>query len=419
MTSASFTSSIIAVILCYNVSGKFGRRKFLRCVVILYIILWTTILFTSSMSVIIICFGLYGIASATQYIISYAYIGEVTNPKNREIIGVAYNAASTLGILVELCLSSYFSYTVLALFPLCVSVFALVTSTLMIESPYYLVSRGKNEPALRNLCFLNNRHGENEVLADLETVREYVNEQVSHQQGRNKLQIILMPANLKLTIIMIFVCGFATMHSSTLISSTGAFILKDFQHYVDGNVFINIITISKGIVQFCSIFTIKKFNRRTLLLVGFPLCGIIQLACGLCFYIQSQNGNSIGWMAYTIAYLLAAHQIFLSLTFGLALELLKMEIFPYRMKEFYSSLMICTGDWFIFIQIRSYFWIEPILGNSFILAFYTVCSFVTVSIIYFFIQDTKGKTLLQIRTDINEEFRADSGNAEFESLSYS
>lgn len=273
---------------------------------ILYIILWTTILFTTSMTVIIICFGVYGIASATQYIISYAYIGEVTSPKNREIIGVVYNVASSLGALVELSLSSYFSYTILALFPLCMSVFALVTSTLMVESPYYLVSRGKNEPALQNLCFLNNRHDENEVLADLETVREYVNEQVSNHQGKNKLEIVLMPANLKLTIIMIFVCGFSTMHTSNLISSTGAFILKDFQNFVDGNVFINMITIAKGILQFCSIITIKKFNRRTLLLVGYPLCGFLQFVCGVCFYIQLKNGNAIGWLAHAIAYLLAA-----------------------------------------------------------------------------------------------------------------
>lgn len=417
MTSASYTSSIISVILCYNVGGKFGRKTFLRCVAILYMILWATIFFTSSMMVIIICFGMYGIASSTQYIISYAYIGEVASPKNREIIGVVYNMASTIGLLLELCLSSYFNFNMLALFPFCASIFALIMSTLMVESPYYLANKGKNELALRNLCFLNNRHGENEVLADLETVREYVNEQATNQGGKTKLQIVLMPENLKLTVIMIFVSGLSAMHTSNLITSTGVYILKDFQNYVNGNVFLNMIISTKGLLQFCSIFTIKRFNRRTLFLVGYPICGLLQLTCGLCFYIQSQNGNTIGWLAHVIAYLLAAHLIVNSLTYGLALELLKMEIFPYKMKEFYSSLMLFTGDWFIFAQIQSYFLLEPILGNHFWLFLYTICSFAAVSIIFFFIQDTKGKTLLQIRTDINEELRVNTENDELESLS--
>lgn len=389
----------------------------MRCVAILYVIIWTTILLSTSMVVIIGCFWVYGITSAIHCIISYAYIGEVTSPKNRELIGVVYNAASAIGTISELSLSSFFAYYALAAFPLCVSVLALLVSSYMVESPYYLVSSGKNEPALRNLRYLNDRQGENEVLADLETVRAYVNEQTTDgQPAKRKLHIALTPANLKSSLVMILVCGFSTMHSSTLITNTGPFILKDFKQYVNGITFVSAFASARGLLQLCSIFTIKRFDRRTLFLVGYPLCGLLQLACGLCFHIESQNGNAVGWLARVIACLLAAHQIFMCLTFGVALEILKMEIFPYKLKEFYSSLILCTGDWFIFLQIQSYFSMEPTLGNSFLLASYTICSLVTVFMIYFFIQDTKGKTLLQIRTDLNGEFRSNVGDTELESL---
>lgn len=401
MSSVSFTSSIFAVLLCCRITDKYSHRQVLIFVAIFYTIAWTLILFTKSMKVIIICFWFYGIASGTQLVISYSYISEVSNPKNRELLGTAYHLSATLGIQAECLLAYLYNYQLQVLLPLFMSVIALGISLLMVESPYSLVDQNKDEQASHNLCYLNDRKDEKQVVNDLNMVRQYVNEQRSNRSVNMNLKTILMPANLKLTAIMVIVSGLSSIHTSYLVTYTGAFLLKDFKNFTNGHVFVTIYSTSRVILQFSTFITIKKFSRRTLFLVGYPTASLIQLIIGLCYYIESQNGNTIHWLADVIAYLLTALQIVVSLTFGIAVEILKMEVFPHELKKFCTSLLILSCDWFAFILVKSYYFAEPILGNACLMTIYALIPFVTVTIIYFCIHDTKEKTLLQIRTDIN------------------
>ncbi|KAK7574040.1 hypothetical protein V9T40_011231 [Parthenolecanium corni] len=405
ITSISFTSSIFSVLLFYCASSRFGRKQFLLCIASFYVIVWALILCTSSMMVILICFWLYGIASSTQYIIGYTYIGEVSNPRNRELLGATYCIATAVGTEVEYLISIFSSYRVLAIFPLVVSIMALFTSYLMVESPFYLVDKGDETQALQNLCYLSNKNEDAEALSDLQMVKEYVNE---HKDNglKNNLQIILTPSNLKITLIMILMNVLSVVHAAYLVSLTGSYVLKDFSASIDGDVFFNIFFTSRIFLMICSFYTVKRFDRKQMFLVGFPMTGLLHIICSICFYIESINGNSIYWLVNVIAIVLIAILILAALSFSIALEILKIEIFPYKMKEFYTSIMLFSGDWAAFALVKSYFFVEPIIGNTFVMAIYALINFVTTIMVYYFVPQTKNKTLLQIRSDVNPEFRA-------------
>lgn len=333
-----------------------------------------------------------------------AYIGEITDPENREVLGLTIYLAGGIGTAVEYLLSYLNSYHLLALFPLLVSILGIFISTWMVDSPYYLVSQDEGNIALKHLAYLNDKDEEEECLVDLEDVREYVDEHKNVWSVKNNLEIICMPANLKLVLILILVNGLSTMSGSTLVSMTGSFLLKDFASSVDGDRFTNVFNILRIGLDFCTFYTVKKYDRRTLFLVGYPTVGFLHLICGLCYYIESENDNGIDWLAQVIAFLLISFSVVSSQTYHIALGIIKLEIFPHKFKEFYSSLLLCTCDWFIFIVNRSYFSLEPVYGNAFLMTVYGIVHFATGVIIYFFISDTKNKTLLQIRTDINAEF---------------
>lgn len=405
MTSISFTSSIFAVILCYYTAGKVSHRRFLIGVASYYLIAWSVILYTSSVNVILLCFWLYGIASGTQYIISYAYIGEIASPKNREMLGLSYGLATAVGAQVEYLLAIFQSYYLLPILPISASIVALLLSNLMVESPYYLVSQGKNGQALDHLRYLNYRNDEKRALEDLEMVKKYVNERKDIHLKRN-LDIILLPTNLKLTVIMIIVCAFSVVHFSCLVSSIGPYVLKDFINYINGNVFVGMTSTLSLIFPFISLYVLKKFNRKTLFIIGYPAAGISQLILALCYYVEAQNGNTVGWLAYVTVAVIMIMKIVIKSTYGPALEILKLEVFPHKMKEFYMSLLLCIDDWTAFFLIKIYFYVEPIAGNAGVLVFCGLISFVSFAIIYFYIEETKGKTLLKIRADINRELQS-------------
>lgn len=402
ISSISFTSSTFSVVLFYCASSRFGRRQFLLCIASFYVIVWILILFTSSVTVVMICFWLYGIASGTQYIIGYAYIGEVSSPRNRELLGTTYGVATAIGTEVEYLLSSFRSYRLLALFPLIVSILAVAISFFMVESPCYLVDKGDDEQALKNLCYLLNKNEETEAYPDLLMVKEYVNEQKDNGLTNN-LQIILMPSNVKLILLMILVNVLSVAHAAYLVTLTGSYVLKDFSASVNGEVFFNIFFTARILLMFGSFFTIQNFDRKKMLLMGFLMTGLLQLICSLCYYVESIYDNTIHWLAITISCLLVIALFLAALTFSIALEILKIEIFPHKMKEFYMSLLLFSGDWAAFTLVKSYFFMEPIIGNASVMLIYAFLNFVTIIIVHLFVPHTKDNTLLQIRTDLKAE----------------
>lgn len=403
MTSISFTSSIFAVLLCFQIGDKFSHRQILTCIVTFYVAVWILILLTSSIKMIIFYFWMYGIASGMQYIIVCAYIGEITDPQNREILGLTIYLAGGIGTEMEYLISYLNSYHLLALFPLLIAIIGFFISTWMVESPYFLVSQGKVDQALKNLAYLTDRN-EQQCLTDLKAVKEYVDEHRHVWSVRGSMELIFMPANFKLVLTMIIVNGLSNICGSKLASLTGSLLLKDFKNSVNGDYFINIFNILSILLNFCSFYTVKKFDRRTLFLVGYPTVGLLHLICSLCYYVESKSGNGITWLAQLIAFLILSFLIVSSQTYNIALGILKLEIFPHKFKAFYSSLLLCTSDWFIFALNRSYFSLEPAVGNALLMMVYGMVLFVNGAIIYFLIGDTKNKTLLQIRTDINEKF---------------
>lgn len=160
---------------------------------------------------------------------SCVYAGEMSSPKNRELIGTSYGLATMVGAELEILVSLFGDYRLLALFPLVASALALGAAYFMVESPYYLVGRGDDERALRNLRYLQNEASDAEALAELHAVKEYVDEQKNERWQPNDCEIVLQPKNLRLTLLMIVLNGLSAMNCANLIPQTGSFILKDFQ----------------------------------------------------------------------------------------------------------------------------------------------------------------------------------------------
>lgn len=300
-------------------------------------------------------------------------------------------------------MSAFNNYRWLALFPALVSVFALLISSLMIESPYYLVSKGEDGQALKSLSYLNDKEESSDSAGDLETVRKYVNERRKRPAAADNVRMMRTPGNLKLVLVLVVVNGVSITNCMCVVSGTGSLMLNHFGDSVNGTLFVNVYSALRIVSMACSFVTIDKFGRRCLFLLGYTATGFIQLVCAVCYYVEQSNANSLVWLANAIAYSLLLCLVIYQLTFAVALEILKLEIFPHKFKEFYASILCFTSDCFAFAVVKSYFYVEPIMGNAFLMLVYAIVSFIGASVIFFCVRDTKGKTLQQIRTELNAE----------------
>lgn len=398
MASISSTGTLISVVLCFTLSNKVSWKVFITGSAVSFTLSWLLILVSSSPKIIVACFFVYGVAASILVITAHVYFTEVASPANRGCIILLYFLATDFGILVENLMSTFGSYRLLAAFPLVMGVVTLVLSFFMVESPYFLLSKGRDEEALDNLRYLQDKTAGEDTSGELKTMKKYMQEQRGIDV--NDFQAIFLPGNLKLlgTIILIKLPG--TFSCNTIIYAYGPLLIRGLEPHVNGRTFIYVYGLMKTVCDVLSLGTVKKFNRYTLLVFGQVALAVIQLAIFLCFFLEKQNNfQSDAFVAYAIAILLVGLMIVGSLTCDAAIEVYKAEVFPHRLKEFYMSVIAFLSDSIGFVAVKSYFWLFNLLGIDYLVLFYSSCSLLGAVFSYFLIQETKGKSLNQIRTD--------------------
>lgn len=174
--------------------------------------------------------------------------------------------------------------TTVAAFPLVAGVLTLMLSFFMVESPYYLVSKDRDEEAAENIRWLLNKKPDEDLSAELASVKKYVNEQRSIDVSDFKS--IFLPGNLKLLCTILQIGSPGTICVSTVLYAYGPMLIKDLEPHLNGRTFTLIFGTLRTICQFLSMITVIRFNR----FYGMIGCALIQAACAFCFYLERENG---------------------------------------------------------------------------------------------------------------------------------
>jgi len=267
----------------------------------------------------------------------------------------------------------------------------------MVESPYYLVSKGKNEEAVKNLRWLHDKAADDSMSAELAEIKSYVEEQ--HGVVISDFKTIFSPGNVKLLGALILIGVPGTINCNTVIYTYGSVIIQDVDAYVNGAWFTNVCSTIRTLCTLLGILTVKKFRRRVLIVNGLLVAAFIELACSFCFHLGRELNYKSKFIAQAISGLLFLFMLVKGTTVSPAFSVLKPEVLPHRLKECYMSLLGFKTDILSFIVIKSYFWLSDILGMDYLLLFYSSFYMLGIPCAYIFIRDTKGKSLNQIRID--------------------
>lgn len=397
VASISFSGTFVSVCICYVLGNKVGRRKFLITCATIFTSAWLLILATNSVDVVIFCFFFYGIAASMVATIGNVYFGEIATPRNREVLGISYGLAGAIGTNIEILLSMFECNQLLTLFPFVMSLITLATSVFMVESPCYHLSQNLNDEAAINMCWLNDRTTLHDLHDMFQSMQEYVDEQKEKRLG--KMNGAFTRSNLKLISVMLFISAASHVSCIPIIVQYGSLIIHRFRDSINGKVFVGFYSGSMVLAGLISLYTLKIFSRRTMLLCGIFLSALIQQYCSLLFYVEEMYDYNIPYVAIEIAVLLIIHLVVTSTMFGASMVVLKAEIFPHDLKEFYSSLLAFTHDSVSFIVIKSFINLSTKISPHFLFLIFSMFAYASTVVAYFFISDTKGKTLYQIRKD--------------------
>jgi sugar porter (SP) family MFS transporter len=409
-TSSALIGCMVGAILCIVLSDKFGRKKLL----ILAGLLFSLSALGTAFADTFWWFNFYriigGVAMGIALNLSPLYIAEVAPPEKRGMFVTLMQLLVMVGVLLAQVVNWQISLLDSSLpdspdFATLASSWsgqygwrwmfgveaipALLFFGLMFfvpESARWLVKNNQESKARKILQKIGGTLYAELAIGDIKsTVNEDSLAKVNFKELLNKRIIRLLGIGIFLAFLQQWSGLNVVIYYAADIFQAAGYTLKQMM--------LNIVVIGGVMVLsvFITIFTVDRFGRKKLLLIGTSAMAIIYLFIGYSFY-TGQGG-------LPVVFLVLANVMFYSFTLAPLLWVVLSEIFPTRIRGAAISIAALAHWVGNFTLTYSFPTIKETLGwaNNFWL-YGAICAFGFV-IIYFVLPETKNKTLEQIEKD--------------------
>ena len=272
--------------------------------------------------------------------------------------------------------------------------------SLMPETPFYLMLKGREDLAQQSLQWLRGRN--HDISKELNDIRDSANT----QKNMGTLSISELFTNgvyVKPLLIMLFLmflqqyCGInaVTFNLQKIFETANT-------SWIKPGLASSLVALAEVLSNIAAIFVIDRLGRRLLLTLSNIFVGLAILSLGVFFYLQEnheecQNSkeachhamSNLHWLPLSA---LVVYFFAFSIGNGPIPWTMNGEIFPLEVKNIGSSMAIAFS-WFCTILVTKFeFDVQAVINLSGAFFFYaSVCALATV-VIVFFIPETKGRS---------------------------
>ena len=224
-------------------------------------------------------------------------------------------------------------------------------------------------------------------------VFEKAHQQTTPSKERMGLRLLLEPRYRKVLLLGLIIAVFQQWCGTNVIFNYAQEIFVGAGFDVDG-MFINIVItgIANVIFTFVALYTIEKWGRRTLILIGAGGLGIIYLTLGTC-YAMGMTGMLM------VALVVAAISVY-AMTLGPVTWTLLAEIFPNRLRGI--AMATCTFALWVGCCTLTFSFpsMNAALGSSGTFWIYSAICFCAFIFLLRRCPETKGKSLEQLEKEL-------------------
>ncbi|XP_025262097.1 facilitated trehalose transporter Tret1 isoform X2 [Camponotus floridanus] len=354
---------IAGAIICAVIINIFGRKNIMLFTVVPSIISWLMIAFATSLTELYISKFTAGLAIGITLTVTPIYLGEISPPHIRGNLTCMSIVAVNIGILVEFVIGPFLSVQNLTFVSLIAPCLFMLIFIWLPESPYYLMSCNAKEETINSLVQLR---GKKDVYNEACNIEQFVKASLDDQTDFREL--LCVPSNRRTLIIMLCLSIIQKMSGYQAILNYAQIIFDQMNVNLEGKYLTMILGVVQLIFTIICMFITDHSGRRSLLII-----------------------SCIGIITYIMMYALGlSSQPFTLLS----------EIFPMNVKALGSMIILITKDFFEFVVITSYLIIADIAGIHVPFWIFTACNFAGALFIFFYVPETKGKTLEQIQKEL-------------------
>lgn len=402
--------------------GVFGRKRSMFLVNIPHMTAWYLLYTAESPWMLYIASAAMGIGIGFLEAPTMAYIGEISEPNIRGILSTFASSMIVLGHLLEFVLGCIFPWRTTMLVSCMVPVLAAVATSLIPESPVWLLTKGRREEALSSLRWLRGWASVEEVSKEFHDLELYC--QKSKNEFNNLLEAkfrksagytgvpdsefvgqgepsvidmvrdflrpgILIP--LRLVVVYFFF-----FHAASL-TALRPYMIEVFSQ-LQVPVSPNVLTVMSAVLQAAGALVcmclVRLVGKRILSLVSMTGCAMCCLSLGAYTYFTTQHQ----WSSVPTIPLILFCTLYFNMNLGISPIpwLLISEVFPNRGRGVASG--ICAAIFYGIAFLVSKTWLNlqssVDLYGCFIL--YGILAVIGIVFVYICLPETEGKTLAEI-----------------------
>ncbi|XP_063821063.1 facilitated trehalose transporter Tret1-2 homolog isoform X1 [Ostrinia nubilalis] len=398
IASLSAAGTPMGCIISGYLMDAIGRRTTLIVTEIPLIIGWILIAFAQNIPMIYVGRLLVGFGSGMVGAPARVYTAEVAQPHLRGMLGALASVGVSTGVLIQYVLGSALPWHILAGISASVPMLSFLTMLLVPETPNFLLTQDKADRAKNSLAKLRGS------TFDLdEEIQKMVNfKEKNHVEPlrtpREIIKALMSPSALKpFSILAIYFflyqwCGVNTItfYAVEVFEASGATLNKYW------------LTISMGIIRV--IFTVigcilcRRCGRRPLTFVSAIGCGTTMIVLAVYMYLVAQwRANNEppmhSWIPVAAIFLFT-----ISCTLGYLIVPWVMigEVYPTQVRGIVGGMTTCAAHLSVFSVVKTFNLLKGALNDYGVFALYGCMSIVGTVFYYFFLPETKGRTLQEI-----------------------
>ncbi|XP_053666955.1 facilitated trehalose transporter Tret1-like [Anopheles marshallii] len=414
-SDASWFASITAIMCPFGglLSGylldKVGRKRTLYCINIISIISWAIMSFASTTDEsllfveLMVARVIIGIAIGLSSTPASVYAAEVAHPRLRGRLTLLTALFTGVGMLLVYSLGYMFKEdwryvcTISGVF----TGVSLIIAIPLPESPSWLVGKKRPQEAERYLKVIRAIKEDNhpEIRAEIKALEENVARFRASESSKkpSKLVQLKKPEVYKPLGIMCTFFLFQQFSGIFVIIVYAASFSVEAGVSIDPFLSAVLVGLTRVVTTILMSFISDKFGRRPpALFSGFGMaCCMFGLAACAVYPVTDTPYNWIP-TALLVAFIFTATLGFLTLPFSM-----NAEVYPTKVRGLASGLTIFFGYTMSFIILKSYPTMVNVIGNENVFMFFGLVSLLGIVFVYFFLPETKGRTL----QDIEDYFR--------------
>ncbi|CAL4187451.1 unnamed protein product, partial [Meganyctiphanes norvegica] len=376
------------------IQAKLGQRRTILGFLPATLATWLLMSFTQSVELLLLARFLQGFFIGALCAAAYTYAMEISHKSYRGGLVSTVDIVRQAGMLLAYCLGNLsLTWREMSLICGCLStILPFIFLLFLPDSPRYLAFRKETDKARKSLQIFRGKNFN--VEPELQDILGQLKNVGSKGTVKDQVYQIMKPENLKIFIILFFVCFIAQFTGNFVVVNFTVNIFQAANLNIDPyicSIIIGALRVLGTVVYLC---IIDRLGRKVVFITSFLVLAISSGIFGVYFFLQQQGTDisNLGWLPLMC---LIIFSLFSCIGHPV-IPIMIGELLPTSIRSLGFNLLVATIFLGIFVVSQTYPPMALSMGVHGTFWLYSCSCIVVVSIIAIFVPETKGKSLEEI-----------------------